>query len=238
MDPLAKFLSRRSASRSLEVLFLALGIVLVVAWVAARASGELERRLAIARFPVVVRTAQEPAAHAGRAEETPLGLHLQNGANQQLWSKSRKQAYAAAANAPATGENASTVRAILRIPRVGLEVPVYSQVNEINLNRGAGLIANTAAPGGNGNVGIAAHRDGYFRALKDVVPGDVLELQTPGRNRKFRISRTFVVPPTDVTPLAPTAVPSVTLVTCYPFYFVGPAPQRYIVRAVAKGSDL
>ena len=238
MDPLAKFLSRHSASRSLEVLFLALGVVLVVAWVAARASGELERRLAIARFPVMAQVTQEPAVHAGRTEKNPLDPHLQSGPNQQLWSKSRKQAYTRAVNASATSPNASTVEAILRIPRVGLEVPVYSQVNELNLNRGAGLIADTATPGGNGNVGIAAHRDGYFRALKDVVTGDLVELQTPEGERKYRISRIYVVPPTDVKPLAPTDVPSVTLVTCYPFYFVGPAPQRYIVRAVAMSSNL
>ena len=107
------------------------------------------------------------------------------------------------------------------------------EASERNLNRGAGLIAGTAAPGSDGNIGIAAHRDGYFRALDSVEVGDPVELETLSRRRQYRVTELAIVQQTDVSPLHDRGVAAVTLVTCYPFYFVGSAPQRYIVRAVA-----
>jgi len=123
--------------------------------------------------------------------------------------------------------------AVLRIPRVDLEVPVYAALDERNLNRGAALVKGTAPPDSSGNTAIAAHRDGYFRALKNVALGDVLTVQTLSRLRKYRVTAIEIVKPENVSPLRATAFPTVTLVTCYPFYFVGSAPRRYIVRAVA-----
>jgi sortase A len=120
----------------------------------------------------------------------------------------------------------------LRIRRVGLEVPVYADTSERNLNRGGGLIAGTGVPDGDGNVAIAAHRDGYFRALEHVVVGDVLELDSLSRQRRYRVTELAIVAPTDMSPLDDVDAPAVTLVTCYPFYFAGAAPQRYIVRAL------
>jgi sortase A len=75
-------------------------------------------------------------------------------------------------------------------------------------------------------------RDGFFRGLKDVRTGDVVELRTSSGTADYVVEEVRVVPPEDTSVLERTAVPSLTLVTCYPFYFVGPAPQRYIVRAV------
>jgi sortase A len=121
----------------------------------------------------------------------------------------------------------------LRIDRIGLEVPVYADVSERNLNRGAGLIAGTGLPGDEGNVGIAAHRDSYFRVLKDVAVGDLIALESLAGIRRYRITELFVVEPDDLKPLHEVGAPVITLVTCYPFYFVGAAPQRFIVRAVA-----
>ena len=103
------------------------------------------------------------------------------------------------------------------------------------LNRAVGHIADTAAPGADGNSGIAGHRDGFFRGLKDVAPGDAVELETIHGTELYRIERTWIVDPENVSVLDPTSQRSVTLVTCYPFYFVGPAPQRFIVRAVWRG---
>ena len=145
--------------------------------------------------------------------------------DQSAWSASRIAAYHEA--------NPGTPLAVLRVPSAGIEVPVFSDTSERNLNRGAGAIEGTAAPGSDGNAGIAAHRDGYFRGLKDVVLGDEIEVEYRGGMRRYRITDLAVVEPTDVSSLHPTDDASLTLVTCYPFYFVGSAPQRYIVRAVA-----
>jgi sortase A len=94
-------------------------------------------------------------------------------------------------------------------------------------------------PGTPGNSGLAGHRDGFFRGLKDVTLGDTIELETLQGTQTYRIERTWIVNPSDVWVLDPTPEQSITLVSCYPFYFVGSAPQRFIVRAAltkASGS--
>jgi sortase A len=128
--------------------------------------------------------------------------------------------------------NGATI-AVLRIPRIAMEVPVSDGTTERVLLAGAGLVEGTASPGSVGNIGIAAHRDTFFRGLKDVVVGDLIELETLAGTDTYRVSTLSVVAPSDVYVLAATAEPALTLVTCYPFYFVGNAPQRFIVRAVA-----
>jgi len=80
-------------------------------------------------------------------------------------------------------------------------------------------------------VGIAGHRDSFFRVLKDIVEGDSVELGLPGAVYRFRVKRISIVGPDDVAVLAPTEGSRLTLVTCYPFYFVGSAPRRFIVEA-------
>jgi sortase A len=139
---------------------------------------------------------------------------------------------------PVTGSSAlqspgESVLAILRIPDIELEVPVSYGTDEGVLLRGAGLVEGTALPGSNGNVAIAAHRDSYFRALKELALGDRIELESPDRTQVYVVTSLTVVEPTDVHVLADTEEPVLTLVTCYPFYFVGAAPQRFIVRAAA-----
>jgi sortase A len=122
--------------------------------------------------------------------------------------------------------------AILRISRVGLEVPVLEGVDDLTLNRGAGHVPGTSMPGQPGNVAVAGHRDGFFRVLKDVVPGDTIEIERPGGHTdRYVVSGTKIVQPSDTSVLAETADSELTLVTCYPFRFVGSAPQRYIVQA-------
>lgn len=136
---------------------------------------------------------------------------------------------------PVAAPSTSSAIALLRIPRIELQVPVSYGTSDWTLSRGAGLIAGTAAPGSAGNVAIAAHRDSFFRGLKDVVVGDLIELESLGRTDRYRVSALSVVEPTDVHVLADTGEAALTLVTCYPFYFLGDAPQRFIVRAVATG---
>jgi sortase A len=145
-------------------------------------------------------------------------------ADQTLWSRQRVVAYAEAQRAGDAPE------AILRIPKLTLEVPVYGDTSEFNLDRGAGRIPGTATLDQAGNVGIAAHRDGFFRKLKDVELGMTIYLEHAGRTQTYHVTEISIVTPEEGAVLAPTATPSVTLVTCYPFYFVGSAPQRFIVR--------
>lgn len=144
-----------------------------------------------------------------------------------LWSEARIRAWQSTRDLPGPSP-----LAVLRIPHIHLEVPVLEGTEEITLNRGTGHIEDTALPGADGNVGIAGHRDGFFRGLRDVAPGDAIELESLHATEIYRIERTWIVRPDDVSVLDPTTTPSLTLVTCYPFYFVGSAPERYIVRAV------
>ena len=122
--------------------------------------------------------------------------------------------------------------AVLRIARVRLEVPVLPGTNARTLDRAVGHIEGTAPPGTGGNVGIAGHRDSFFRGLRDIRYGDLIEVDTLLESYSYRVERTWVVDPTEVSVLAPTPGPALTLVTCFPFDFIGSAPRRFIVRAV------
>lgn len=124
------------------------------------------------------------------------------------------------------------ILAVLRIPAIRLEVPVSYGTSVQTLRGGAGLIEGTAVPGSRGNVAIAAHRDTFFRGLQELVPGDRIELASADHTLSYRITGLTVVEPTAVDVLADTGEPVLTLVTCYPFHYIGSAPQRFIVRAV------
>jgi sortase A len=145
-------------------------------------------------------------------------------ADQRLWSEQRIAAYALAQKA------GDAPQALLRIPKLTLEVPVYGDDSDLNLDRGAGHIPGTTELVKAGNIGIAAHRDGFFRKLKDVELGMDIFIEHGGKTLRFEIVEISIVTPEEAAVLAPTEHPSVTLVTCYPFYFVGSAPQRFIVR--------
>jgi len=147
--------------------------------------------------------------------------------DQTLWSRERIHAWKAAIDDPAPAP-----LAVLRIPKIRLEVPVLSGTDERTLDRAVGHIEDTAQPGTVGNAGIAGHRDGFFRGLKDLAAGDAIELETLQGKDVYRVERIWIVDPDDVSVLDPTSAPALTLVTCYPFYFIGSAPQRFIVRAV------
>ncbi|WP_129645245.1 class D sortase [Peristeroidobacter agariperforans] len=121
--------------------------------------------------------------------------------------------------------------AILRIPSIGLVVPVFAGTSPEILDQAAGRIERTSPFGASGNTGIAAHRDGFFRALRNVKVGDVLQVDLPDATVSYRIVSTRIVDPSETGVLRATTEPTITLVTCYPFYFAGSAPQRFIVRA-------
>jgi len=149
-----------------------------------------------------------------------------------LWSTQRVFAWRKAIKEPFPAP-----LAVLRIPKLRLEVAVLPGTDDATLDRGLGHIEDTPLPGADGNAGIAGHRDGFFRGLKDILPGDTIEIDTLGRKDTYRVERTWIVDPSDVSVLDPTPSASLTLVTCYPFYFVGSAPQRFIVRAVRVGGE-
>jgi len=190
------------------------GVALIAIWVFATAFRTVDSRQQIDRLLA--------ARAAGSSASTTADLGL--------WSPERVRAWK-----DTFSRQAPRALAVLRIPRTGLEVPVLEGTDDWTLNRAVGHIADTAAPGADGNSGIAGHRDGFFRGLKDIKAGDEMSLETPRGRETYRIERIWIVDPTDVSVLDPTLSRAITLVTCYPFYFIGSAPQRFIVRAVVKG---
>ncbi|MGD1093952.1 MAG: class D sortase [Bryobacteraceae bacterium] len=132
-------------------------------------------------------------------------------------------------NVPRAPEGLQVTR--LEIPRIDLSVMVLEGVQAGTLGKGAGHIPGTAFPNDAGNVGIAAHRDSFFRKLRNIRTNDQVTLTTLQGSYQYAVDWTRVVEPTDVSVLSPSSDRILTLVTCYPFYYVGPAPQRFIVRA-------
>jgi sortase A len=131
----------------------------------------------------------------------------------------------------APAPSAGMVIGRLEAPSVKMSTTVLEGSDDATLSRGAGHIEDTPFPGESGNVGIAGHRDTVFRPLKRIQVGDPLELTTADRLYRYRISKTLIVGPNDVYVLDPTKTPTMTLVTCYPFEYVGHAPRRFIVQA-------
>ncbi len=117
------------------------------------------------------------------------------------------------------------------IPRLGLRAIVKEGVDDGTLRRAVGHVPGTAQPGDEGNVGLAGHRDTFFRSLQGVRKNDRIVLETLGGRYEYVVDSTRIVTPKDVEVLDPTPKPALTLVTCYPFYYVGNAPRRFIVRA-------
>lgn len=201
--------------KSLEITLWIVGATLIALFFGAQAWGEIERQRDVAAFV--------QAQHLASTPDATLAQPVSD-ASPEI----------APVTVPSTWQaQADTALAILRIPGIALEVPVNFGTEELVLLRGAGLVEGTALPGSNGNVAIAAHRDTYFRALKDLALGDRIELVMLDRTLTYVVTDLSVVEPTDVHVLDDTGEPVLTLVTCYPFYFVGNAPQRFIVRAVA-----
>jgi len=210
----------------IERLLLIFGLLLIAIYVAARMYTAVLSRAELKRFQDL--QAEQPVDKAKRfPPDTRFKLDF------SLWSEKRRVGYE-----HSLAQHSDPPLAVLRISKVHLEVPVLEGTDELALNRGVGHIAGTVSPGEVGNIGIAGHRDGFFRALKDVRPGDIIELETPTRTNTFVVEQIVLVDPNDISVLQPRSVSSLTLVTCYPFYYVGSAPQRYIVQASATNPDL
>jgi sortase A len=119
----------------------------------------------------------------------------------------------------------------LEIPRLHLRSVVREGAGRDTLEVALGHIPGTSMPGQTGNTGIAGHRDTLFRGLRNIAKDDLIQFQTPAGNYDYRVESTGIVKPTDVAVLKAGHYPEMTLVTCYPFYYVGSAPDRFIVKA-------
>jgi sortase A len=124
----------------------------------------------------------------------------------------------------------------LTIPRLDTELYVVEGDGTADLRRGPGHLPGTAMPGDDGNCVIAGHRDTHFRVLKDLKKGDDIILQTSRGQFLYRVEHMRVVPPTYTAPLRPTTDAELHLITCYPFYYVGSAPKRFVVQAQLAGA--
>jgi sortase A len=136
--------------------------------------------------------------------------------------------------APPEGPGVAAVGGLvgrMEIPRLGISVAIAEGTDAHTLRRAAGHIRGTALPGRSGNVGIAGHRDTLFRPLRNIRRDDVIMLTTLQGEYRYRVVSAKIVGPSDLAVLTPDGNEILTLVTCYPFYLVGPAPDRFIVRA-------
>lgn len=209
----------------MERVLLALGMAFLVLYVAGMIHATLLSRLAVRSFELSL--PRPPASDTSRQRTGSFPVAF------GLWSQPRIAAYK-----QSLAQHLPSPIAVLRVTAIKLEVPVLNGTDELTLNRGAGWINGTTRPGERGNIAIAGHRDGFFRDLKDLKLGDAIDLVTRNRTETYAVDRMWVVSPDDLSVLQPTSNPSLTLVTCYPFYFVGSAPLRYIVHASRIRSQL
>ena len=210
----------KKSSRVLERLLLAVGVVLVTICAAALLHRTVSSRLALWQFDRAQAAAQHPAPVTSQWK-------AEQGIDFSLWGEKRILAYR---DSLITKKDAPL--AVLEIDKLQIRVPVFDGTDDLTLNRGVGRIIGTAKLGETGNIGIAGHRDGFFRGLKDISMGDEIDLTTTTAEKAtYIVDQIEIVSPADVRVLQPRPSPSITLVTCYPFYFVGDAPKRFIVHA-------
>jgi sortase A len=206
--------------RTAEVALAIAGAACLLAYAGACARASYTQQRESAAFDAAMRAQAEQ-----RLRERTEQIQNESRPDYRDWSPARVAKYEAALGTPVHA------LARLEIPDVDLSVMVLDGTAETTLDRAVGRIEGTALPGESGNVGIAGHRDGYFRGLRNVEKGDQLMLTTLDGVAHYEVENITVVDPARVDVLAPTDDPTITLVTCYPFYHLGDAPWRYVVRA-------
>lgn len=224
-------------SRLAEVVCYTLGACLLSVFGLQLAWSEVRRQQGVEQFNAAATMAQEQARQSITAPAlTPTALASLATAltapDVSQWSPARVEQFH-----NSKLQSLPPVVGVLEIPSIAVSVPVYPSDSELALDRGAGVIDGMAYPHEPGHVGIAGHRDGYFRALQHVKLGDSLALKTLEGQRRFRVDSITIADISDVHLLEDTADARVTLVTCYPFYYVGNAPQRFIVSAVPDTTE-
>ena len=208
-------------------LLLLVGFALLAFYAAARIHELILSRAGMRHFENQNSTKLNQRAQEKRALHTPTAP-----SDLVSWSEQRIHQYA-----ESLSKHVAPPLAIIRINRVHVEAPVLEGTDDLTLNRGVGHVAGTALFGENGNVAIAGHRDGFFRGLKDIKVGDRIDLEEPDRIETYVVERLEIVDPENVSVLRSSNKPGLTLVTCYPFYFIGAAPRRFIVHAVPIDSE-
>ena len=147
------------------------------------------------------------------------------------WSQgqgARELEHSTISTAPSLGD----VVGRIEIPRLNLSTVVFEGADDGVLERGAGHLPGSALPGNRGNIVLAAHRDTFFRPLRGIRVGDQVKIHQPSGDSVYIVKSAWIVDPDQVDVLKPTAEPALTLITCYPFRYIGPAPERFVVRAV------
>jgi len=198
------------------------GVALIATYFQLRADAERQKEEGLKSFRASVKNEviiADPSSGASKLTEV-----LEP--DKALWAEKRIAEYEESLKV-----EADPPVAVMAIDRLDIQVPVFDGADDFNMNRGVGRIMGTAEIDADGNLGIAGHRDGFFRGLKDVEVGDQLDLQTAGGTTRYVVDSILIVDPTDVFVLDPTPDRTITLVTCYPFYYVGHAPKRFIVKA-------
>ena len=203
----------------IELLLRNAGVVLVALFVAAMIYQSASSRAELQRFK------REQLVLAAESQRLAPSSRV---SNLTLWPRQRIRKYQeslAARYPPAVG--------ILRIAKIKLEVPILEGTDGLTLNRGVGHVVGTANLADAGNMAIAGHRDGFFRGLKDISLGDAIEVTGLRETKTYLVDRIIVVDPSDVSVLRPGPRSALTLITCFPFHYIGRAPKRYIVQASA-----
>lgn len=222
------------APRWIERLLFLIGIVCLGIWAYAFVDARLyemreERRLEEAlrqRASVVSQPTRTAAATSTPAAETDALSSFQT----EEKDKKETEKESASHREKETLDEGDLIGRI-KIPRIGVSAIVLHGVGKKTLRRGVGHIPGTPLPEHEGNVGLAGHRDSFFRALKDIRKDDTIELTTLDGTFEYKVEWTKIVLPEETYVLADEGAPALTLVTCYPFYYVGSAPKRFIVRA-------
>lgn len=210
-----------TALRLTERLLLTLGLILLGFYVLARIHGVVTLHAAMRSF--------EEASEAVGNSPNDSSQNSLSGNDYSLWSPARIKAYKESLT-----RHSDAPLAVLRIPKLRIVAPVLNGTDDLTLNSGVGRIPGTSFPGQPGNIGIAGHRDSFFRGLKDITRGDTIELVTAHRTDRYVVDKVYITKPDDINILRPSGTSALTLVTCYPFYYVGSAPQRYIVQALKE----
>jgi sortase A len=163
------------------------------------------------------------------------GANLQSGIMSSVldWQLDRRLESSAQGGEAFSSPDPGSVLGRLEIPRLDLATPILEGTEASSLQYGVGHIAGTAFPGSPGNVGLAGHRDRCFRQLKDARIGDRIEIATPDGLFHYRIASLSVVRPHQTEVLAGSEESKLTLITCYPFNYLGRAPRRLVVEARA-----
>jgi LPXTG-site transpeptidase (sortase) family protein len=138
-----------------------------------------------------------------------------------------------AGDGSATGASRPSVVGVLEIPRLGITSGIAEGDDDATLRVSVGHLPDTPLPWEHGNSALAGHRDRQFRALKSIVRGDLIRVRTVHGDLRYRVTFVDITQPDDLSVLAPTSARTLTLVTCYPFSFLGHATQRFVVRADA-----